>query len=234
MTSIFRFARQGLVYLTALGMMVLATSRGVVCFAETESTPGLRSVPNTNLPDFSVPYNENGNEQPGTTGTFVSDTILRELRDRPITDVFIFSHGWRGDIDDAKEQYDSWVTAMASCDGDLRAMRKERPNFRPLLVGLHWPSLPFGNEQLRALQVQGKATREQQIQSDLDFYAKQFPNTPRARAALRKILTAAQDPPPEELPKELSLAFKELQTEAEPRTFGRKHLQKSTGAIQSG
>ena len=31
------------------------------------------------------------------------------------------------------------------------------------------------------------------------------------REALRKILTAAQDPPPEELPKELSLAFMELQ-----------------------
>ncbi len=44
----------------------------------------------------------------------------------------------------------------------------------------------------------------------------------RVFAALRKILTAAQAPPPEELPKELSLAFKELQTEVEPRTSGTK------------
>jgi hypothetical protein len=218
MTSIFKFACQGLVYLTAVGMTVLATSRGVFCYAETGSTPGLRTVPNTKWSYFLVPYNESGNEQRWPTGTFVSDAILRELKDHPITDVFIFSHGWRSDIDDAKEQYDSWVTAMASCDGDLRVMREVRPNFRPLLVGLHWPSLPFGNETLIALQSQRVVTRTQRIQSDVDSYGKQFPNTPRARAALRTILTAAQDPPPEELPKALSLAFKELQTEVEPRT----------------
>jgi hypothetical protein len=218
MTSIFRIARQYLVCLTGLGMMILATSRGIVCFAETDSTPGLQTVPNINLSYFLVPYDESGNERPWTTGNFVSNAILRELRDRPITDVFIFSHGWRGDVDDAKTQYNSWVTAMASCDGDLRAMHEKRPNFRPLLIGLHWPSLPFGDEKLRAIQPQDVATNEQQIQSDIDFYEKQFPNTARARAALRKIRTAAKDPPPEELPKELSLAFKELQTEVESQT----------------
>ncbi len=222
MTSIFRFACRGLVYLTALGMMFLVMSLGVVCFAETDSTPGLQTVPNTNGPDFLVHYNETGIERQRTNGTLVSDDILRELRGRPITDVFIFSHGWLNDIDDAKTQYNKWVKEMASCDEDLRAMRKVRPNFRPLLVGLHWPSLPFGNEEVRALQAQGMATREQQIQSEFDFYEKQFPNTPRARAALRKIRIAAQGPPPEELPKELSLAFKELQSEAEPRTGSAK------------
>jgi hypothetical protein len=152
----------------------------------------------------------------------VSDVILHELKDQPITDVFIFSHGWRGDIDDAKEQYDSWVTAMAACDGDLQAMRKARPDFRPLLVGLHWPSLPFGNEKLKAYQAQGKITSEQQIQSEFDFYEKQFPNTPRVRAALRTIRTAAQDPPPDELSEALSLAFKDLQTDTETHTSGTK------------
>jgi hypothetical protein len=220
MASIIRFVRQGLVYLTALGMTILVMSCVVVCFAETDSTPGLQTVPNTDLWYFLVPYDESGNERPWPTGNLVSKAILQELTDRPITDVFIFSHGWRGDIDDAKTQYNSWVTAMASCDGDLRAMREKRPSFRPLLIGLHWPSLPFGNETLRATQAQGLTTSEQTIQSAMEFYEKQFPNTPRARAALRKILTAAQDPPPEELPKELSLAFKELQTEIEPRTSG--------------
>jgi hypothetical protein len=151
-----------------------------------------------------------------------SNAILRELRERPITDVFIFSHGWRGDIDDAKSQYKSWIAAMEPCDGDLQAMRKVRPNFRPLLVGLHWPSLPFGNEKLRALQAQGVATREQQIRREFDFYEKQFPNTARTRDALRKIRTAAQDLPPEKLPKELSLAFKALQTEADSQTSNAK------------
>lgn len=231
MTSIFRFARRGLVHLTVLGMMALATSRGVVCFAETDSTPEIQTVPNTNGPDFLVLYNETGKEQRRTNGTLVSADIVRELKDRSITDVFIFCHGWLCDIDDAKTQYDSWVKAMMKkCDGDLRAMRKARPNFRPLLVGLHWPSLPSGNEKLRAIQAQGKTTREQQFQSDFDFYKKQFPNTPRARAALRKILTAAQDPPPKELPKELSLAFKALQTEAEPRTRGVKVPAEEYGA----
>ena len=223
MTSIFRFACRGLVSLTALGMMIIATGRGVVCFAETNSTSGLRTVPNTSLSYFIVPYNENGNERKRTNGTVVSGDILRELKDRPITDVFIFCHGWLCDIDDAKTQYDSWVKAMMTkCGGDLRAMRKARPNFRPLLVGLHWPSRPSGNETLRATRAQGKITKEQHIQSEVDFYAKQIVDTPRARAALRKILTAAQDPPPKELPKELSRAFMALQKEAEPRNRGVK------------
>ena len=29
-----------------------------------------------------------------------------------------------------------------------RSMRATRPDFRPLLIGLHWPSEPFGNEEL--------------------------------------------------------------------------------------
>ncbi len=80
---------------------------------------------------FLVPYDESGNERPWTTGNFVSRVILRELRNQPVTDVFIFSHGWRGDVDDAKTQYNSWVTAMANCDSDLRTMHEKRPIFAP-------------------------------------------------------------------------------------------------------
>src|SRR5207248_3302769 len=56
------------------------------------------------------------------------------------------SHGWKGDMPAAREQYGRWIGAMAQCAGDIARMRQVRPGFLPLLIGLHWPSLPYGDE----------------------------------------------------------------------------------------
>ena len=53
-----------------------------------------------------------------------------------------------GDVPAAVRQYDRWIGAMAACEDDLERARRVRPGFRPLLSGFHWPSLPFGDEEL--------------------------------------------------------------------------------------
>ena len=63
----------------------------------------------------------------------------------PITNVFFFSHGWKGDVPAAIEQYDSWIGALMA-SADVAKAEKAFPGFRPLLIGLHWPSLPWGHE----------------------------------------------------------------------------------------
>jgi hypothetical protein len=70
--------------------------------------------------------------------------IVNALADLPGTDVFIMSHGWRADVASAKRQYAAWIDAMLACTDDLARMRTTRPDFRPLLVGLHRPSEPSG------------------------------------------------------------------------------------------
>jgi hypothetical protein len=41
-----------------------------------------------------------------------------------------------------------WIKAFATSQD--RDQAPERfPDFRPMFVGLHWPSLPFGDEELR-------------------------------------------------------------------------------------
>ena len=66
----------------------------------------------------------------------------------PITDVIVFSHGWLNDVADARRSYPNWINSMRGQQDDLARMRKVRPGFKPLLVGLHWPSQPWGDERL--------------------------------------------------------------------------------------
>lgn len=52
-----------------------------------------------------------------------------------VDDIFIMCHGWQGDVPAAIGQYDAWTDVM-------------QRTARSLVLGLHWPSLPFGEERL--------------------------------------------------------------------------------------
>ena len=80
----------------------------------------------------------------------MSEKVLATLRTEPVTDVFLMSHGWQGDVPAALGQYGRWIDAMGACTADRAAMAQARPGFHPLLVGLHWPSLAWGDEELPA------------------------------------------------------------------------------------
>lgn len=93
-----------------------------------------------------IAFDEHGQERTddpeGVAGKF-SDRILADAAANPPSNVFFFSHGWKGDIPSAIEQYDAWIDAMVKLDADRNRMG---PGFRPLWIGLHWPSLAWGEE----------------------------------------------------------------------------------------
>src|SRR5262249_38313414 len=108
----------------------------------------VRQIPGTDVSYYLVVFDENGNERREPDGTLLSDTGGQRVADvgAPVTDVFFTSHGWKGDVPAAIEQYDAWVGTMANLQPDRDVARQARRGFAPLIVGLHWPSLPWGDE----------------------------------------------------------------------------------------
>ena len=122
-------------------------------------------------------YDSSGRERTDDPDGLMSDRILRRLAadDAPVTDVFLLSHGWMGDIPAARKQYANWLEAMAKCEADAARMRQVRPNFTPLHVGIHWPSKPWGDESFGeggsfSVPIDGAASADP-VQAMVDDYA---------------------------------------------------------------
>jgi hypothetical protein len=177
----------------------------------------LEQVPNTSLEYYLINFDASGQERDEPDGMKMSQTVLEVLAQESITDVFIISHGWLGDIPAARSQYNRWIQAMAANTADIEALKQVRPNFKPLLIGLHWPSLPWGNEDLAddgastADEAESNLSREGLIER----YAKRIADTPLARKALNSIFNAAEDNDiPETLHAEVVQAYQNLNSEA--------------------
>jgi hypothetical protein len=173
----------------------------------------IEEVPNTGLRYHLIAFDDGGRERGDDPAGRMSQVTAAKLADEPITDVFIFSHGWMADLSAARRQYAKWVIAMGQSRGDLEQLAEARPGFRPLLVGLHWPSRPWSEEEFAAasFDLQGAAAPGRLV----DEYAAAIADTPAARDALRVILSAAlTDPDPVVVPVEVAEAYAVLDREA--------------------
>ncbi|MEM5317137.1 CHAT domain-containing protein [Paraburkholderia sp. JHI869] len=112
----------------------------------------IRNIPGSDIAYYLILFDENGRERAEADGTMLSAAVMARLAaaDDPITDVFMCSHGWQGDVPAAIDQYDRWIGAMAQCEADLAAMEARNPAFNPMVIGVHWPSLPWGMETVPA------------------------------------------------------------------------------------
>jgi hypothetical protein len=101
---------------------------------------------------------------------------------------------------------------------DRAVAHTARPGFRALVVGLHWPSLPFGDETQPAEQPGGLlgAAEAPDIEAQVAQYAASIADTPRARDAIRTILLANQedDGSSKTLPSDVRAAYQTLYAEA--------------------
>lgn len=152
----------------------------------------LQEIAGTDFRYFLIAFDENGVERPEADGSRMSETIRRRIREDDVTDVFFTSHGWKGDIPAAIEQYDAWVAAMAGLSIDRLLVSARRPSFKPLVVGLHWPSLPWGDEAVEESRTSGMLGAADDLDAQVETYAKRIADTPRARTAIRRILAAAR------------------------------------------
>jgi hypothetical protein len=157
----------------------------------------IRRIPGR--PDVSyhlIHYGKHGDELPEDADTLGSDAV-RAVVAAPgagITDVFLLSHGWNSDVEAAMRQYDAWVTTSK----DAQPPDMGRP-FRPLIIGVHWPSKAWGDDTIVATDhgglLSGEAAPADAITVDdaVDRYATILADTRDARDALHTIFGAAAD-----------------------------------------
>ena len=100
----------------------------------------IRSIAGADAQYYLLSFDENGTERPEANGILLSDVVRNKIADpnEAITDVFFTSHGWKGDVAAAIEQYDRWVGEMARCSRPRRrarrAPRDSRRSGRPALA----------------------------------------------------------------------------------------------------
>jgi hypothetical protein len=180
----------------------------------------IEQISGTGLSYHLITFDAGGYERVEPDGEQASRRALAVLAEEPVTDVFLFSHGWQGDVPAARGQYDAWIRAMAGCRADIERMDEARGRaFRPLLIGLHWPSLPFGNEELggggAASFAASAGMAPVEVEAMVDAYAARIADTPAARAALRVIIERAiDDVAPDDLPPEVADACAVLDRES--------------------
>jgi hypothetical protein len=156
----------------------------------------IKQIPGTDLNYYLINYDADGNERAGNDGRRLSQVVLDELKNGGYTDVIVMSHGWMGDIPAAVQQYDKWLSNLYKCTDDIEAMKKKRPGFKPLFVGLHWPSLPWGDEDNDGSFGFDPASEAGKIvQAAVDDYATRLGDTTEVRQQLETILTAALEEP---------------------------------------
>jgi hypothetical protein len=175
----------------------------------------IEMVPGTALRYYLIAFDADGHERTDDPDGLMSQRAVAVLGQEPITDVFVISHGWKGDVPAAREQYNNWIGAMARCEADLAQVRQARPPFQPLLIALHWPSLPWGEEELGAAAMSFDPAAATPVAQLIDQYAERLANTAATRAALDTIFTAAlEDIAPSTLPQAVRDAYQVLDREA--------------------
>lgn len=163
-------------------------------------------------------YDADGVERP-ESGATRSDDAVRSVATEQLTDVFLMSHGWQGDIPAARRQYDTWVGTMRRHARGRETMEKKVPDLRTLVIGLHWPSKAWGDEELGGgafdAMGSGDAGGVMSIESLVEKYASRLGTySPAADEALRRILTAALDDiAPDTLPPAVADAYSSLDRE---------------------
>lgn len=169
------------------------------------------------LPYYLICFDAKAAERTDDSDGLISQRVLDELGSEPITDVFLMSHGWLGDIPAAISQYDRWIAAMAGNTADIDRMTQKRPGFRPLLIGLHWPSKPYGDEELGG----GPASfsvptplESSPVDDLVEEYSQRLVTTTSAREALKTIFTvASENVAASALPDEVIAAYQTLDRE---------------------
>ncbi len=152
-----------------------------------------RTIPGLDLEYALISFDEDGRERTDDpAGGIFSKTVLDRISQKKPTDVFLFSHGWKGDFPSAVDQYDRWIGAMWKLKKDRDAMGA---GFTPFFIGLHWPSRPWGDESLPAGASFGAAVQMADLDALFEQAVAHFGDKPGVRDALRVLFDAKREDP---------------------------------------
>jgi hypothetical protein len=163
----------------------------------------IETTPQSHFAYFLLAFDAQGNERTDDPDGRMSAKLIEALKRDPVTDLFILSHGWQGDVPGGREQYNNWIDAMAACTADREEMKRARPGFHPTIIGLHWPSKAWGEEELGGGDggVSFGLPTTDPLEALVDQYAERLDATTEMRVALKTILSSAmQEIAPDQLP----------------------------------
>ena len=166
-----------------------------------------QKIPQLGIEYALIHFDDRGRERTDDPeGGVFSRALLEKARSEKPSHVFLFSHGWKGDIPSAIDQYNRWIGAMWRLEADRQALG---PDFRPLFIGLHWPSQPWGEETISA---QSFGTAGAAIAGVLlEKAVEHFGGGSDVRAPLQVIFQAfEQNPAARILPDDVIAAYSEL------------------------
>jgi hypothetical protein len=161
-----------------------------------------KTLPNGNG-YWLVAVDENGAERE-EAGALTSAEVVRAIAASPGCDVFVMSHGWKGDVPGAREQYERWFGRLVGL----------APAGRPLvLVGFHWPSLPYGDEKLgNTFSLQLDAAGAFGVDATTDEWMTLTGAPEAVRGDVRAIIAFAEEnTEPDALPADVADAFARIE-----------------------
>jgi hypothetical protein len=175
-----------------------------------------RKIPNTDVTYALIAFNAKGKERTDDPDGLMSAEILKRAKAELPTDIFFFSHGWNGDAPAAVDQYNRWIKAMTDLAADRARMG---PEFKPLWIGLHWPSLPWGDEELSGDSFDAPAIASSEL---IDRYAERLGDEPGVRELLERIFRENEnDAGATAMPPNVADAYRDLATTLGRRVEGR-------------
>jgi hypothetical protein len=74
------------------------------------------------------------------------EKISERFRKKPPSHVFVMSHGWNNSQESARKSYEKMLDEMRQL-ADAYKLRPAGAAYRPAVIGLHWPSLAFENDE---------------------------------------------------------------------------------------
>ena len=160
----------------------------------------IQQVPGSDLTYHLISYDKDGKERDDDPSGLMSALAAAVVRDQPITDVFVDQPrlaGRRAGGHRSVRPAGSarWRAAPATA----RPSVQRRPDFQSLIIGFHWPSQPWGDEEfgmgggsfaavVRARRGGRRASRSGRTVRRA--YADRIGRTRRALAAIRTIVDA--------------------------------------------
>lgn len=149
-----------------------------------------KTIPDTDVTYALIAFDEHGRERtddPQGLNGLMSARLLNDVQAAPPSHVFFFSHGWKGDVPAAADQYNRWIRAMTDLPADAARMG---PGFRPLWIGLHWPSLPWGEDELGGNSFDAPAVPSNEL---LERYVNRLGGDPDEVRGLLKVIFKEND-----------------------------------------
>jgi hypothetical protein len=69
----------------------------------------IETIPGGALTYHLIAYDAEGRERQDDADGRMSQRVAEALKDESVTDIFLLSHGWRGDVPAARAQYGRWI-----------------------------------------------------------------------------------------------------------------------------